>query len=533
VVTRALAVAAVWLSPAMLLGIVPLVLADGTHGVWAPLSVTAASCLAVVILAAPWAALPPGAPATVPDLLRYRDPEASRVLLLPLGIAASGVALLFLWAQLAAARELARATGWPEPAAIGGGVVALALLAGRERAGPRAVAAAGGLAVIALGLPLVVVLLATDPVWPRVFEAVATRPRVAFDAGGPWARTGQPVRGPRAEAVLSAAEAQRVVLLGPGRIRVEPWEGGGVTRDVAPPLELTLRPGDRLIVPDGFPVRFEAGRAIPGAPASGPEWVEPDGASRSARSLAGLAVTLLVGALGLTPLHAVLPAGRPGGDRAAALGTLIAGLGVGGAVLWGLYAAWLTPEVYTGGVVGSEVYGLPAALPALGSIGPALRDLAWVGLAAGSLGAGLAALRGVPRTRAPGLPGLGRTPALVPAVAALAGLLAAVVPAGPWPPLVAAFGLAASACAPAAVLGCWRQRLGPAGLAVGATLGLGVFAGLTAIRLAGVGGGAEGWLPWLAAWPAVVAAPLNLAAAWLGSPGPRPPVPPPIAGLAS
>src|SRR5262249_61335658 len=70
----ALRLAGVWLSPALLLGPAPLLLADGTQGLWPPLLLAAAAPLAVVLLAAPWARLPAGGQATLLDLVRLPPP---------------------------------------------------------------------------------------------------------------------------------------------------------------------------------------------------------------------------------------------------------------------------------------------------------------------------------------------------------------------------------------------------------------------------------------------------------------------------
>ncbi|HEV8675974.1 MAG TPA: hypothetical protein VGX21_18195 [Methylomirabilota bacterium] len=514
---RALCLTAVWLSPAALLGLAPLLLADGTRGLGPPLALGGGAVLAAVLLAGPWARVPTDR-GTLVDLGRRRWPSAA---LQPLAVATAGSAFLFVWAQLAALGELGRALGWPRPLPIGVAVIALALAAWRREAGAPAAAFGAALALMGLVVPLIAVLAATDPVWPRVWAEVASRPDLVFAADGPWVRDGHPVHGVGRELMLPVTEEQRVVLLGRGPVRVEAWEGGTSRQHIAAPVDLTLRPGDRLVVPDGFPVRFEAGRRIPGAPPSGIAWADLPERPYDQGRLVGLGVALAFGALGLAPGHALLPAGRAG-DRAAVLAAALAIVGLAASLLWSLYAAWLVPEVYLGGVAGSEVYELPGAVAALGSVGPALRDLALLGLAAGGFTGALAALAGAARAAWPEHHGA----ALVLAFVVPAAVLAAAAPVGAWPVLIAAFGLAASAAAPAAVLAGWRERLSPRGVAMGASVGLVVFVGLTVghlWQLAGLGGAApESWVGFLAAWPSLTAMPLNALVAWTLSPGPRP-----------
>jgi hypothetical protein len=528
--------AGVWLSPAILFGTAPFLLIDGTRGLWPPLVLAAAAALVVVVLAAPWARLAAVGRPTLLDLVRQRTPTAPDPGL-PLDVAVPGTAVLFLWAQLAAGRELARALGWPEAVVVGTGLLGLALSSWTERVERRLAAAGGVLAVAGLILPLVVVGGATDPVWPRVWTAVASRPRMVFEEPGTEAPEGQPVRGPGPQAELRIGEEQRLALLGRGPVRLDLRDGGGWTREVEAPLVLILRPGDHLVLPDGFAVRFQPGRAIPGAPSTGADWVDPGASGGSPRRLVGLAVTLLVGALGLAPVHGALPAGRLADDRAAALGGGLAAAGLAAAVLWALYAVWLTPEIYAGGVVGSEVYELPGRIAGRIGLARALGGLVWLGFAGGGLAAGLAALRGLPSGF--GAP-LGSDPRRLAAIRlttiGLATLLAMLGPADAWPVLLSAFGLAASVCAPAAVFACWRERISPTALGAGAGVGLAAFLALTAIHLASGGGTVDrSWLGWLAAWPALVATPLNALTAWVLSSGPRPspraPLPPGLAEL--
>ncbi len=65
------------------------------------------------------------------------------------------------------------------------------------------------------------------------------------------------------------------------------------------------------------------------------------------------------GALGLPTGASPVGAGRLSPRRGARLAALLVTGGVALAVGWSLYAAWLTPEVYVGGVTGAEVYTLP------------------------------------------------------------------------------------------------------------------------------------------------------------------------------
>jgi hypothetical protein len=144
-------------------------------------------------------------------------------------------------------------------------------------------------------------------------------------------------------------------------------------------------------------------------------------------------VTGLLGALGLPAGITALRAGRLPPGRGAPLTAALVTVGVVLAVGWSLYAAWLTPEVYVGGVAGAEVYVLPAAVPGLGAWGRALAWLALGGLGVGGAAAALVGLHGLPDARGlmAGPGGAGRR---LPAVLLVsgAGLLACVAPLGAW-----------------------------------------------------------------------------------------------------
>jgi hypothetical protein len=531
---RGLAQAGLWLSPPVLLAVSAGVMVDGTRGLWAPAVLAGAACLVAAVLAAAWARLGGDGGATVTALAGHRWPGA-RHSRLPLAIGAAGSALLFLWAQLAAGGELAREAGWPSWAVVALGAAVLALASVRGELAAAAGVVGGGLAVVGVLVPLAAVAGATDPVWPRVFDAVASRDRARFSGEGTWTREGWPVRGGGEAVVIAAPDEQRLTVLGRARARIELWEGGGAEREVAPGTELTLRPGDRLVLDDPVvAVRFQPGRAIPGAPASGPDWLSPAGGSADWPRLAGLGVTVLLGALGLAPLQAALPSGRrAAGGRGAKLGAALAVLGLVAATGWSLYAAWLTPEVYTGGVAGGEVYELPLHVAALGPWRVPLADLARLGLVGGAVAATVAALRALPG--GPSRAGVAGTVRLAAALLVM-GLAGTVARPTAWTALVAALGLAASVTAPATVLACWRERLDPRAVGGGAAIGLAAFLALALLAVAGASPGPDAApLLRLAAWPAVGAAALNaLAVVWL-SPGrrasPRSPLPPELADL--
>lgn len=516
---HALALAAVWLSPAALLGAGALLVGDGTRGLWPSLVLGASALLAVVLLSEPWARLPSSVAPSLTGLVRHRWPDAGPAgsfLLVP----TVGSTLLFLGAQLAIGRELMGQLGWA-PAVLLGVLVGLAaVVAWRAEIAWTAAALATVAAGLGLAACLVAVMLATTPAWPRVFTEVASRPRPVFSAEGPWSRQGWPVRGAGSEIVIPVREEQQLVLLGRGRVRVQLWEGGGSSRDVRADTELTLRPGDRLVVPSGLRIRFQASRAIPGAPSSGPDWLDPPGLRPDWRALGGLALTLLIGGLGLAPVHAALPAGPAAGGRVVFLVPAAVGLGCVGVMLWSLYAVWLTPEIYIGGVAPLELVELPATVAALGALGAPLGVVAVGGLVAGGVAATLTALLAVPRAlgrSAPSAPGRGGV--LQVAVLAVAVALALAAPVDGWQLLVAAFGFAASAGAPAAVLAGWREGLSPRALALGAAVGCVVFAALSVAGLAATPRPEEpSWVAWLVAWPAVVAAPANALVVWLLSP---------------
>jgi hypothetical protein len=529
------ALAVVWGSPAVWLGFPPLLLADGTRGLWPPAVVIGGTTIALLVLGAR-ARCTGGLVATASMLTRARWPGARGCQAL-LGSAEAVVAVLFVWAQFAAAREIGAMAGWPRTTTIGVTLVVLGAVLLPDASRLRLAALGGGLALVGLAMPLAAVALRTTTAWPWAWSVVASRPRIAFGEDSSWTLEGGALRGAAATPTMRFAEEQRVVFGGRGSIIVEPREGGRSARDVEAGEEVVLYPGDGLVVPGGLRLRFEPGRRIPGAPDSGPEWMEPAPRKAGWPGLIALGVTGLLGILGL-PAGADPPgAGRLPPWRGAQLAAVLVASGVALAVAWGLYAAWLTPEVYVGGVGGAEVYALPASVPALGASGGVLAWVALIGLAAGGAGAALGGLRGLPGAQDQATAVGRRARRLAILLAAGAGLLACLVPAGPWALLVAALGLAASALAPTVVLACWSERATPRGIAAGATVG---FTAFVLVLLAGVGslaGPAEGWGSAVLAAPAALAASAHLLVAWLlrsrRTPSSRRPLPPGFAGLST
>lgn len=528
-----LALAVVWGSPALWLGLPPLVLADGTRGLWAPVVVVGGAIAALLLLGTPWNRTG-GLVATATALARSRWPDARgcRVLL---GSIETIVAGLFVWAQLAAAREVGAMARWPRATAVGVTLLIIGALLRPDLARVRLVALGGGLALAGLAVPLAAIALGTTPAWPFVWSAVASRARIGFAEGSRWTVEGGAVRGPATTVTLTFADEQRVTFAARGSVVVEPREGGRLARDVEAGEEVAVHPGDRLLVPRGLRLRFEAGRRVPDAPDSGPEWVEPPSRTAGWLWLMALGVTGFLGALGLPAGAAPVGRGRLSPGRGARLTAALVALGAALAVGWSLYAAWLIPEVYVGGVTGAEVYALPASMPASMGSGSLMTWLVFGGLAAGGVAAALGGLRGLPGACQPGAPAWGRRVAL--GLVASAGTLACLVPVDSWTLLVGTLGLAASALAPVAVLACWSERATAPGAAVGAGAGLIVFLLLSLGGVAVQGSLGDGWGSAAAAVPALVAVPAHLLVAWLlrsrGLTSPRSPLPPGLEGLSA
>ncbi|HEV8583488.1 MAG TPA: hypothetical protein VGT02_00805 [Methylomirabilota bacterium] len=443
--------------------------------------ITAGTAVAPVLLLS--AALAP----LVALLQPARAPAAPHAVTLAL---TAVVAALLLWAHVALLADTATLLGAGRAQAVVL-ALALALLVGLVPGAGRWCAVVGGLGGVALLLVLVDAA-ATVGVAPwTAWREAAARPAVVFGARSPWVRDGERlVRG----ATLAFDEGHRVVAVTRGTLRVVEADGARrVVRDwrLAAGDAVSLRPADTLVAEAGSRLRFEPGKRVPGAAASGSAWA--DAATRAPLAqVVGLAVTLLLGAVALVPA---------GGRRAAAAPAIVLVFALGTAA-WGVYAAVVAPE---SGLAGSPAEALLAparsATPG-GELSPgALTIVVVVGLLALFVAAAGALRDRVAETGGRRWPEAWMTAVIA---AGLAGLVDVV---DPWTPLAAGLGVAAAALAAPRLAGADGAWIGPwPAAAVGGLVGVAVFAAVAAL-----GAGLPAPLAVLRDLPALAAAP----AAWV------------------
>lgn len=483
---------AVWLTPAAWLALPALVLEGGPDGVWAGLLLLVAPLVALAVAGGDARAAQPARDALFPVV----------VFLL--------VAGLLLWASLVLAGDVAAWLGAPRWQGIGiaaGGAWLLVIWRKAGRLVPWFLLAG----ILGLAVPLLVVArgAAVGPL--GAWKLVASQPVFRFSVSSPWVSVGRELRAGRGPGVLVFGEEHRVTTAGPAQIQVRARDGARVSesdRELQPGQSVTLRPGDELTWPPGARLRFEAGKAVPGAPPSGIAWA--DGRRGDSSRRWGLLLTLTGGALALIGFGA---AGRISRGEMAAVGAGLLAVFVWG-IGWAVYCALGSPDIFLGGVALERLVRPPSLTGAAGAgswaagagaagaerFVPALVPVA--GLA--SFFASSVALR----ERIGGLDvtggeeighDLGLWSAIIGAAAA-----ASLWPTEPWVLVLTALGLAASTLAPAVLLppaaarGRWATWAGFVGLAVfGALALLGQW----------TGGGAPGWAGLPLAYPAVVAAP--------------------------
>ncbi len=475
---------ALWLTPAAWLALPGLVLEGGSDGVWAGLLLLIAPLLALAVASGEARAAPPARDALFPVV----------ILLL--------VAGLLLWASLVLAGDAAAWLGAPRWQGIGiaaGGAWLLVLWRGAGRVVPWLLLAA----LLGLAVPLLLLARGAGMGPIGAWERVASQPAFRFPASSPWVSVGRELRTGRGDGVLVFEEEHRITAAGPAQLHVRARDGARVSEsdwELQAGQSLTLRPGDELTWPSGARLRFEAGKAIPGAPTSGIAWA--DGRRGDSSRRWGLLLTLAGGALALIGFGAAGRVGRGemAGVGAGLLAAFVWGLG------WAVYCALGAPDIFLGGVAIERLVrppSLPWAVgtgPWAGRLVPALLPVA--GLA--SFFASSVALRErIGRLDVTGGGEIGHDLGLWSGIVAAAAL-ASLWPTESWALVLAALGLAASTLAPAVLLPPPAARAGW-GTCAG-FVGLAVFAAL-ALLGQWTSGGSPGWAGLPLAYPAVAAAP--------------------------
>lgn len=498
-----LGVAALSLPASFLIVLAPEVMANGLAGLSLPLALLGGLLLTLCLAAHPWGARAPTLTTAVG--LRFDAPGLRRLV----GVTSLLVCLLILWGEMASVLLLGSWWRWPSRwPLVALGILGIAMVAWAGNRSLRWIrAGAFSITAVALCLPLVLIMVRTDPRPLPVWGEVAGQRTFAFKEETVWRPLPDPWL-PERLLTLEFRRSHRVTVREPGRLRLVLTGGGRsqvVDRWVERDTTLTFLQGDRLILLDPVSLTFEGGKEIPGSPSSGAFWA--DGAGRSLRGELGLVVTLLVGALGMPPLLFTLgsvPSPRVA-RRALLLGAFLLALSLLALQLWGIYGARFAPQLYLGGVRWGEMVFLPE-LVGMGHAGRGLVTLAQVGFLSafvgaftGTLEAGAHAALALGGTRWPRLS--------VWAIGCVALALAAATPLHPFRLAVSAFGLAAVTLAPALLLTAWWGRVTPLGLGVGIVTGLVCF--VAVLAMAHLPSGADpSWLNILIRAPAVWLAPL-------------------------
>jgi hypothetical protein len=476
---------AVWLTPAAWLALPALVLEGGPDGVWTGLLLLVAPLLALSISDGDARAAQPARDALFPVV----------VLLL--------VAGLLFWSSLVLAGDAAAWLGAPRWQGIGiaaGGAWLLVIWRRAARLVPWLLLA------VLLGLAVSLVVLARGTALGplRAWERVASQPAFRFPASSPWVTAGRELRAGRGHGVLVFGEVHRITAAGPAQIHVRARDGARVSEsdwELQAGQSVTLRPGDELTWPPGARLRFEAGKAVPGAPPSGIAWADGRVADSSRRW--GLFLTLTGGALALIGFGAAGKASR--GEMAVVGAGLFAVFAWG--IGWAVYCALGAPDIFLGGVA-LERLVRPPSLPV--AAGRFVLLLVPAAVLASFFASSVSLRERIGSLDVTGGAEIGHDLGLWSAIIGAAAL-ASFWPTEPWMLVLIALGLAASTLAPAVLLPppAARARWGTwAGL-----VGLGIFG---ALALAGqwTGGGSPGWTGLPLAYPAVAAAPAAAAVLW-------------------
>ncbi len=482
---------AVWLTPAIWLGMPALVLDRGLDGLSVGLALTLA----------PLVALGVGTPAQRPGNERVqRFSEA--VLRLVVGIV--------LWANIALAANVAAWFGVPRWQAVA--VVALGGFILTACLGSTRVIAALLLAAF-LGLTLSLAQLALEVGAPPLaaWERLASQAAFRFPAGSAWVTSGLELGLARGRAPIVFEEEHRVTAPSGGVLRARSSRASRVTEmewALSAGQSVVLRPGDQIDRASPLALRFEAGKRVPGAPAAGSTWAA--GWSRGWARHAGLYLTVLLGGMVLVGTGVSTRAGRRT--------TLFVGLGLLAALLWAqgwaIYAALATPDLFLGGITSDRLVDLH--LIGHGARWPKEVFVAvFLAAAVASFSASGVALRERLRALAGrGTARVGRDTGLWALMFGAAGL-AGLLPMEPWGLMLLALGIGAAGMGPLAL---WPQSR-PREATVAGALGLALFAAC-AIFGAFQGatpdlGGPQGLADAILSYPALAAAPAGAVALWI------------------
>jgi len=480
----ALTLLAAWLTPAVWLAMSGAIVERGPEGVWIGFTLVAAPLVAL-------AARRPESDVDDEPVRRFRR----GVLLVAGGI--------LMWANAIVAGDVAPVFGVARWQAL---VVAVVLgwAALAWRGATRLLPAIAVVAVVGLGLPLVELVRQVGAGPIAAWEHLATQPAFRFPSSSAWVTEGRSLGSARARMSVVFAEEHSVSAPAGGVVRAQVFDGrDGVEREwsLAPGQSVTFRTGDRLEIDADTPLRFEAGKRVPGAPASGMAWA---GGSPSAGGRAlGVAVTLVAGAIGL--LGSAMA--RVSRRDVVAVGVGLIGT-LGWAQGWAIYQMVTGPDLFLGGVTTERLVDVGALEPGR-LTGLAMQALVLIGGVASVLASSIALRsRVAPPPAAAGT----RDDAVWAGIVAVAGL-AALWPVDPWPLVVLATGIAAAGLTPATL---WPPANPRAAIGAGAValVVFAVVAAATGLRTLGLDpastGESTGWqavAEAIAMYPALAALP--------------------------
>ena len=411
---------------------------------------------------------------------------------------------ILMWANAIVAGDVAPVFGvarWQ--ALVVAVVVGWAALA--WRGATRLLPAIAVVAVVGLGLPLAELVrqAGTGPI--AAWDHLATQPAFRFPSSSAWVTEGRSLGPSRARMSVVFSEEHSVSAPAGGVVRAQVFDGrAGIEREwsLAPGQSITFRTGDRLEVDADTPLRFEAGKRVPGAPTR-PAWPGPARLAGTGAGALGVAVTLVAGAIGL--LGSAMA--RVSRRDVVAIGVgLIAALGW--AQGWAIYQIVAGPDLFLGGVTIERLVDV-RAFEAGRLTGMAMQALVLIGGIASFLASSIALRR---RVALPPAAAGTRDDTVWAGIVAAAGL-AAVWPVDPWPLVVLAAGIAAAGLTPATL---WPPPNPRAAVGAGAValVVFAVVAAFSGLRVLGVGPSSTGASTWwrvlgsaIVTYPALAALP--------------------------